>query len=70
MKFDQKGEKYLTYEEFAEERGVKPATVRQWAHRGIIMIRYFGLRPYIWEKEEVLHSPIGRPRNEYRRPKL
>lgn len=62
MKTDARGRLYLTYTEFAEKYGVKESTVRQWAHRGIVLVQTFGLKPYIWENEPVVHGFAGRPK--------
>lgn len=52
----------MTYAEFAEKHGVKETAVRQWAHRGIVLVQTFGLRPYIWENESIVHGSPGRPK--------
>lgn len=62
MKTDAKGRRYLTYAEFAEKYGVNECTVRQWAHRGIVLVQTFGLKPYIWEDEPIVHGFAGRPK--------
>lgn len=62
MKYDSRGMRYLTYAEFAKQHGVKETTVRQWAHRGVILVKLFGLAPYIWEAEPIVHAKMGRPK--------
>jgi len=36
----------------------------QCVHRGLVMVRKFGLKPHLWENEPVLKLPRGRPRLE------
>lgn len=62
MRYDKRGRRYLSYAEFAEKHGVKETTVRQWAHRGIVLVQTFGLSPHIWEDEPIVYRKNGRPR--------